>query len=215
MGFTDGEKISFEQLLTLATNMVANVNIPVTVDIESGYADNINIIADNVLKIAEIGAVGINIEDSSKDNSDLLGISKQGEILTRIRNRLDNNGYSDFFINARTDTYFQLDNPIEETITRSTAYINSGANGLFVPVLSNDDEIKALVAKVNAPVNLMSLPNVTDVNHMQNLGVKRFSTGPAFSNAIINFIEKKSKMLIEQQNTESLYEDRDIQTIFK
>jgi 2-methylisocitrate lyase-like PEP mutase family enzyme len=148
MGFTDGEKISFEQLLTLAENMVATVNIPVTVDIESGYADNINIIADNVLKIAEIGAIGINIEDSSNDNSHLLEISKQGKILTKIRNRLDNNGYSDFFINARTDTYFLFDNPLEETISRSTAYINSGANGIFVPVLSNDDEINTLMLRL-------------------------------------------------------------------
>ena len=215
MGYADGEKITFEQLLALAKQMVATVKIPVTVDIESGYSDDINVIADNVLKIAEIGAVGINFEDCSKDGTMLVDVIKQSQILEKIRTHLDNNGYADFFINARIDTYFQLENPLLETISRSKSYLESGSNGIFVPGLSSIEDIKTIVEAVDAPLNLMSLPHLTDVNILQECGVKRFSTGPAFSNTVINFIERKSKELLTSQNTESLYTNCDIQTVFK
>jgi len=215
MGYADGEKIEFEQLLTLATQLISTVNIPVTVDIESGYSDNINIIADNVLKIADIGAVGINIEDSSKNNTSLINTTKQCQILEKIRNVLDNNGYSDVFINARIDTYFQLDEPLIETKNRSKAYVESGANGIFVPGVFFNEDIKIIVDSIDAPLNVMSLPNLTDVALMEKLGVKRFSTGPAFSNTVINFIERTSKSLLAQQSTASLYKNIDIQTVFK
>jgi len=215
LGYSDGEKITFEQLLALANKMVSTVDIPVTVDVESGYSENINIITDNVLKIAEIGAVGINFEDSSKDGTTLLDVSKQCQILERIRSRLDNNGFTDFFINARTDTYFLLSDPLAETISRSTAYINSGVNGIFVPAISDSEEIKEIVSSVNAPLNTMSLPNLTEVKLMRELGVKRFSIGPALSNGVINFIEQKSKELLDLQSTVSLYKNCDVHTIFK
>lgn len=215
MGYADGEKIEFTQLLSLVTQMTSLVNIPVTVDIESGYSDNINIIADNALKIADIGAVGINFEDSSKDNSALLSSAAQCQILEKIRNKLDNNGYSDFFINARIDTYFQLNDPLVETINRSKDYIKSGANGIFVPGINCNDDIKAIVDTIDAPLNVMSLPHLTDVKPLEKLGVKRFSTGPAFSNTVINFIERESKGLLDQQSTANLYKNCDIQTAFK
>ena len=215
MGYTDGEKITFAQLLELAKQMVSTVKIPVTVDIESGYSDDMNIITDNVLKIAEIGAVGINFEDSSKDGTTLVDVTKQCQVFEKIRASLDNNGYEDFFINARIDTYFQLESPLLETISRARNYVNSGANGIFVPGLSSIEDIRSIVESVDAPLNVMSLPQLTDVNILQECGVKRFSTGPAFSNTVINFIERKSKELLASQSTESLYTNCDIQTVFK
>jgi len=215
MGYADGEKITFEQLLTLSKQMVATVSIPVTVDIESGYSEDINIIADNALKIAEIGAVGINFEDCLKDGTALVEVSQQCKILEEIRNRLDNNGYSDFFINARIDTFFQLDDPLAETIKRSKNYLDSGANGIFVPGINSTNDIKAVIEKVNAPLNVMSLPNLTDAKLLQEIGVKRFSTGPAFSNTVINFIEQRSTELFTNLNTESLYKQCDVKTNFK
>jgi len=204
LGYSDGEKIEFKQLFTLINKMTSLIDIPVSVDIESGYSDDIKVIADNVLKLADIGAVGINIEDSSKDNTTLISTTKHCQILERIRSELDNNGYSDFFINARTDTYFLLDNPLSETINRSKAYLESGANGIFVPGLSSDEDISNLIGAVNAPINVMSLPHLTDIKHLEKLGVKRFSTGPALSNAVISFIESESKLLLNQQRTEGL-----------
>jgi 2-methylisocitrate lyase-like PEP mutase family enzyme len=215
LGYNDGEKIEFNQLYTLVSKMTSLINIPVSVDIESGYSDDIEVITDNVLKLADIGVVGINIEDSSKDNTSLVSTTKHCQIVEKIRSELDNNGFSDFFINARTDTYFLLENPLIETINRSKAYIESGANGIFVPGLSSDEDIASLIGAVNTPINVMSLPHLTDIKHLEKLGVKRFSTGPALSDAVISFIERESRILLSQQSTTSLYKGRNIQTIFK
>ncbi len=67
MGYKDGEKIQFDDLFTLVKKMVSVIEIPITVDIEAGYSENITVVTDNVLKIADLGVSGINIEDSLKN----------------------------------------------------------------------------------------------------------------------------------------------------
>jgi len=195
--------------------MIAVVEIPISVDIESGYSDSATIVVNNVLKISELGASGINIENSLKNSSGLNDKNTQCELISKIRNKLDGNGYHAFFINARTDTYLQKKDPLSDTIDRAIAYVNAGANGIFVPGLSQSDEITKLVESIDAPLNVMSLPNLTDTDNLNKLGVKRFSLGPAFSNAAISFIEEQARILFTEQNTKNLHASCDIKTSFK
>lgn len=215
MGYKDGENITFENLLSLAAKIIAAVDIPVSVDIESGYADSSDQVADNVMKIAELGAVGINIEDSNKNGSGLEEKERQCQLIRKIRNKLDGQGYTDFFINARIDTYFQLKDPQRETIDRAIDYVASGANGIFVPGISQSHDIEDLVNAIDAPLNVMSLPKLTDANQLNELGVKRFSTGNALSDATTAFIELQSRQLLSLKNTESLYLNGEVKTQFR
>lgn len=214
MGYKDGENITFGDLATLTKRIISAVDIPVTVDIESGYSNDIKTIADNALRIAELGAAGINFEDSSKDSIGLIDVSKQIKLIEKIRGQLDNNGYSDFFINARTDTYLLLENPFEETISRAKQYIESGANGIFVPGLAQVDDIKKIVELIDIPLNLMSLPNLTDVDSLNKLGVKRFSIGNSLSDATTAFIEQQSHQILTNKNTKNLYDHGGVKTVF-
>ncbi len=217
MGYKDGERIEFDALVALIDKMVLAVEIPITVDIESGYADNATAVAENVLKIADLGVSGINIEDSLKRESALRDKNTQCELIMQIKNKLDENGYREFFINARTDTYLQNKNPLSETIERSIDYVGSGADGIFVPGVCDSDEIKQLVDAIDAPLNVMSLPNLTDISasRLNELGVKRFSLGNAFSDATVSFIEQSARMLFTKQNTDALYAGDKIRTAFK
>lgn len=215
MGYKDGEKIKFDNLLALVKKMVSAINIPITVDMESGYSDDTTVVADNVLKIADLGIAGINIEDSLKYGSNLRDKKTQCTLIMKVRNKLNENGYQEFFINARTDTYLQKKTPLNETIERSIDYINSGADGIFVPGLSKKNEIKKLVESIDAPLNIMSLPNLTDTSNLNELGVKRFSIGGSFSDTTISFIEENAQRLFTKQNTEKLYTGYDIKTSFK
>lgn len=214
MGCKDGQNIQFSELLALLNKMVSSVSIPVTVDIESGYSDDINTVADNVLKIAELGGAGINIEDSLKNSKGLVEVPTQTKCIEKIRAKLDNNGYADFFINARLDTYFLLDKPLQGTKSRAKHYCESGANGIFVPGLSQADEIKQVVASIDAPLNVMSLPNLTDVGVLNRLGVKRFSIGNALSDATTAFIEQQASQLMANQDTSHLYDRKKTTTRF-
>ncbi|WJQ81089.1 isocitrate lyase/phosphoenolpyruvate mutase family protein [Brevibacillus brevis] len=99
-----------------------------------------------------------NIEDSFKKQVGLRELEKHSDLLSKIRAALDNHGFEDFYINARIDTYFQKKDPLTETIERAKAYVESGASGIFVPGLRNDEDIQAIAAQVNAPLNVLSLP---------------------------------------------------------
>ncbi len=215
LGYKDGENIEFSELLTLVGKMVAVLSIPLTVDIESGYAESSNAIAENTLKMADLGVAGINFEDSLKNTKAMVDKQTQCGLIEAIRNKLDSHGHTDFFINARTDTYFQLKDPLTETINRAVDYVQSGASGIFVPGLSQADEIKQIVAAIDAPLNVMSLSGMTDVGELNKLGVKRFSVGNALSDATTAFIEQQARQILEQQNTASLYDHGGVTTVFR
>ncbi|WP_298770255.1 isocitrate lyase/phosphoenolpyruvate mutase family protein [uncultured Shewanella sp.] len=216
LGYKDGEIISFQACLSIVEKIMAVVSIPVTVDIESGFAKTNDEIVDNVITLANLGVVGINIEDSYKPFASHLTDSVVGglkdtaahaELIKSIRSGLDEAGYQDFFINARIDAYFHAKDPLQETIARGSCYIASGASGIFVPGMTQSDDIKAVTRSIAAPVNVMSLPDLTDMSQLQNLGVKRFSIGNALSDLTIAFMEHTATTLLKQNNTAALYQN--------
>ncbi|MCM3317596.1 isocitrate lyase/phosphoenolpyruvate mutase family protein [Rummeliibacillus stabekisii] len=208
LGFADGELIDFDRHLTVIKTIAENVNIPVSADIEAGYSEDTNMIIENVLRTAEVGVAGINIEDSKKKTHGLKSISQHASLLEKIRLELDHRGFKDFFINARMDTYLQKENPLPETMERARAYLESGASGIFVPGIKEDMDIKELTMSVSAPVNILSLPGVTNYNHLKELGVRRFSFGNALSDIVIAYLEKKAGELLEHRDTFCLYETK-------
>lgn len=207
LGYADGELIDFDRHLAIIKTITENVNIPVSADIEAGYGDDTKTIVENVLRAADVGVAGINIEDSLKKQKGLKKINEQGNLLSDIRTALDNHGYEGFYVNARTDTYFQLEKPFLETINRANAYIESGASGIFVPGLIDYGEIKEITLNVDAPINVLSLPGLTNCNDLKELGVKRFSFGNALSDKIISELTKNATLLMELQDTSFLYKD--------
>jgi len=66
LGFADGELIDFDRHLGIIKTIAENVKVPVSADIEAGYSEDISKIIDNVLRTADVGVAGINIEDSLK-----------------------------------------------------------------------------------------------------------------------------------------------------
>lgn len=207
LGLADGELIDFDRHLNIIKSIVENVSIPVSADIEAGYGKDVDTIIYNVLKTADTGVAGINIEDSLKSEKGLREIKEHCDLLTKLRTSLDHNGYKDFYINARTDTYLQKQNPLLETINRAKAYVESGASGIFVPGLKEDEDIKEIVSNISAPLNIMSLPGMTNCNKLKLLGVKRFSFGNALSDKVIAFLETNVNQLIKSGDTSVLYND--------
>ncbi|MBS4175310.1 isocitrate lyase/phosphoenolpyruvate mutase family protein [Bacillus sp. FJAT-49736] len=207
LGYADGELIDFDRHLGIIKSIAENVSIPVSADIEAGYGENLNTIVENVLKTADVGVAGINMEDSLINQKGLRDISDHCKILSKMRSALDEHGFKDFYINARTDTYFQGENPLIETIDRAKAYVESGASGIFVPGLTREEEIKEIVSNINAPLNVLSLPGLTNCNKLKALGVKRFSFGNALSDKVIAFLEKNAAQLLDLKDSAILYEE--------
>ena len=106
LGYNDGEKIPFEQMLGAVKRIINSVNIPVSVDLESGYGRSTNEVVDNTRQIILAGGIGINLEDGTGDlDSPILDVSLQVEKISEIR-LLSKSLKAPLFINARTDLYW-------------------------------------------------------------------------------------------------------------
>jgi 2-methylisocitrate lyase-like PEP mutase family enzyme len=184
-GYNDGEHIPFIDLLHILKRITGNVHVPVTADIESGYAAGENELAENIKQLIETGIAGINIEDTDKQSKTLLPLDVQCERIKLIKKiALENN--VPLFINARTDTFIHektfasSQQQLNETIQRGKAYKAAGAD-CFYPILACDQQhIQTIVEAVNMPVNVLLIPGIPVLNVLQQMGVARVSLGPGF-----------------------------------
>ncbi|MET7772807.1 isocitrate lyase/phosphoenolpyruvate mutase family protein [Nocardia sp. NPDC005366] len=168
-GLTDGAGVTRDETLTIATRL-ARLSVPVTVDIEGGFSDDPGAVADYVARLAEIGIAGVNLEDGRTETS-LAVPGQQAEVIAAIKAVAP-----EIFVNARIDTYWlQLEQ--ESTLSRADAYARAGADGIFVPGLSDPAEIGAVVTAVPLPLNILYLTTGPSVAELAALGVRRVSTG--------------------------------------
>lgn len=130
LGYPDGEKIPFSELLYIVQRIKSCTNIPLSVDLERGYTDNPSELLENIQRLVDIGVAGINLEDSQGEEIYLKKLSS-------IKNHLLKNNQK-LFINARTDGFLlKLESPLETTLKRAKSYQNAGADGLFVTAISD------------------------------------------------------------------------------
>ncbi|GGF70939.1 carboxyvinyl-carboxyphosphonate phosphorylmutase [Paenibacillus albidus] len=205
LGLADGELVDFDRHLGIIKSIVDHVKVPVTADLEAGYGEHTATIVHNVLKAADIGVAGINLEDSLKGQTGLRESSRHGKLLSDIRTALIQRGFKDLYINARIDTYLQQPEPLAETLERAAVYVESGASGIFVPGLKAEADIRLIAQEIHVPLNVMSLPGLTEGNTLKEWGVKRFSFGNALFDKITACLEHHAAQCIEGQSTAHLY----------
>ena len=202
-GYADGENISFKELLLILKKIVRSVKIPVTADIESGYASNIVMLEENIKQLIDAGISGINIEDSAHDDSNMISITAQCEKISCIKNTALQMGVP-LFINARTDVYLKANNlsaeeKLVETIRRGNAYKDAGANGFYPIVLTEKESMKSIVKEVGLPVNILLLPGIPDFEILQTIGIARISLGPGFLKTAINAMKNIAEKLLHYE----------------
>jgi 2-methylisocitrate lyase-like PEP mutase family enzyme len=166
LGRPDGSRSAREANLRLA-DQLRPLPIFVSVDVEDGYSDAPDEVAAYV---AEVDADGVNVEDSTADL--LVDPAHFAAKVAAIKARTP-----EVFVNARVDTYWlHQDQTIEATITRAVGYAEAGADGVFVPGVSDVEVIRAITASVDVPVNVLAIPGRT-LAELGELGVRRVSTG--------------------------------------
>ena len=170
--------MTFDELLYIVKRIVACSNLPLTVDIEAGYSRDPLKTAKNIKILAEIGVVGINIEDSIvNEERTLVDANSFAEYLSAIKRQLVKDQV-EIFINVRTDTFLLGEKAaLDETQKRASLYEFAGADGLFVPCITQSDDIQAVVSSTKLPINVMCMPNLPDFESLKALGAKRISMG--------------------------------------
>ncbi|MGH1441702.1 MAG: isocitrate lyase/PEP mutase family protein [Cellvibrionaceae bacterium] len=193
LGYEDGEQMSFDELLIVVKSIIKRISIPLTVDIEGGYSRDVEGIVQNINRLIELGVVGVNLEDSyvGEDKQRyIIDLPEFSHIIKAIKRHLFQQG-RDIFLNIRTDAFIMgLDDPLDETMQRAEQYQQSGADGLFVPCITDDTDIKKLVETISIPVNVMAMPNLPSFSTLEKLGVKRVSSGPFIYQKISRNLEE-------------------------
>ncbi len=198
LGYDDGEKMPFKELLYILQRIKSGTSIPLSVDFEKGYTNDLSELTDNVQRLFDIGVVGINLEDSQGEEIYL-------KKLSAIKNHLEKNNQK-LFINARTDVFLQkLVSPIETTIKRAKLYQDVGADGLFVTGISDTPTIKEIASSVTLPLNIVGSPKLSSFKTLSECGVRRISMAVFLYKATYNQLENIVREIKTEQSFTPLY----------
>jgi 2-methylisocitrate lyase-like PEP mutase family enzyme len=201
-GYADGETMPTEVVLTAVREVMRVVSVPVSVDSEAGYSSDPAAVAAHVMRLIELGAVGINLEDG-KGEPDLLCRK-----IVAIKQAAKAKG-ADIFINARCDVYLQNlvpdDDKLEEMIRRGKLYRDAGADGLFAPAMHDLGEIAEVIGAIDLPLNILAMRVVPPIAELKAAGVRRVSIGAITGRAAYGAALKGVTALLQDGKYDSLF----------
>ncbi len=179
LGAKDGNVLDRARAVDLVARVVAAVAVPVTADIEGGFADDAAGVAETVRLVVAAGAAGINLEDSDRSGAaPQLPVAEAARRIAAARAAAGDG----LFINARVDTFFH-GGTVADALARARACVEAGADGVFVPGTADPAVIAELVAGVGAPLNILVGPGSPAVAELAALGVARVSLGSSVAEA--------------------------------
>ena len=196
-GHVDGDALPVAIHVAAVREIVRAVTVPVTADIEGGYDDDPVRVGENVRRFIDAGAVGINLEDGS-GTPDLMCRK-----IEAARNAAATAGIA-LFINARTDVILKALAPgreIAEIIARAALYAGAGADGLFVPGLTDRDGIREIASATSLPLNVMARPALPPAAELPGLGVRRLSAGSAIAQAALGVSQRLADAFLHGDST--------------
>lgn len=192
LGYKDGEVIPFSELLYIVKRIRSCTSIPLSVDLERGYAKDLDTLKDNIQQLIDLGVAGINIEDAEGEE---LYLSK----LSCIKNYLEKTSQN-LFINARIDAFLlKLPAALETTLKRAKRYQDAGADGLFITGVQDTDIIKEICSSTTLPVNVVGVAKLSSIATLAAAGVRRISmAGLLYKATYARMGNTASEMLKEQ-----------------
>ncbi|MFF3876544.1 isocitrate lyase/phosphoenolpyruvate mutase family protein [Streptomyces sp. NPDC001978] len=198
LGAPDGDRLERDAALDAVARIAAAVRVPVSADIESGYAKDPAGVADTVRAVLATGAVGVNIEDASyqEGTGPLRPVAEQAERIAAAREAADAAGVP-LFVNARIDTFLRGAGGVDATLERAAAYRAAGADGIFAPGAVDPETVKALADGIDGPLNVMVGPGAPTVAELAALGVARVSAGSGLTQAAYAVVRRAARELLD------------------
>lgn len=197
LGAADGDRLERDVALGAVARIAAAVEVPVSADIESGYARDAAGVAGTIRAVMEAGAVGVNIEDALYEDGTkpLRTVAEQAERIAAARQAADAAGVP-LFVNARIDTFLRGAGGVDETLERAAAFLAAGADGIFVPGAVEPGAVKLLVDGIEGPLNVMAGPGAPPVAELAALGVARVSVGASIAQAAHALVRRAAGELL-------------------
>ncbi len=174
------------------------VSVPVTADIEHGYAATPDAVSEIVLRVIAAGAVGINLEDCLPGASDLEPLQLQCDKIAGVVRAATTAGVR-VVVNARTDVFLRRIGSASEQLAvaaaRGRAFLDAGADCVFVPGVTDKETIAALVAAIGGPLNVLAVAGSPPVSELEVLGVARVSVGSGPMRATLAVVQEIAREL--------------------
>ena len=194
LGYDDCQQITLDAMLDVVGRVAAAVNVPVTADMEWGYAEQPKEVAENMRRLLRAGAVGINLEDSVREGERLFEIDFQCARIRAVREMARQEGVP-LFINARTDVFWPRvpggdEEKFEHAVRRAKAYLDAGADGFYPIILGDLATLRRLAATVRAPINVLAPTAHATLSELEVAGIARVSLGPALMWASLSTMRK-------------------------
>jgi 2-methylisocitrate lyase-like PEP mutase family enzyme len=194
LGLPEG-RVSKEQTLAHCRDIVRATDLPVSADLEKGFGDTPESVAETVRAAAQIGLAGCSIEDHTNRKADPifafdLAVERIEAAVEACR-RLPH----DFILTARCENFLWGRRDLDDTLKRLKAFAKAGADVLYAPGLHDLETIRTVCAAVDKPVNVvMGMPGATfSVEDLAAAGVKRISVGSALVRAAFGTFVRASR----------------------
>jgi len=185
-----------DEALDHARQLVAAVDVPVSADLENGFADDPEGVAETVRLAAATGLAGCSIEDSTQRPDD--PIYERALAVERVTAAAEAASAGGIVLTARAENHLHGRADLTDTIARLQAYADAGADVVFAPGLSELDDIRALVESVGVPVSVLALPFGPTVEQLAEIGVRRVSVGGGFAYAAMGAVVAAADELLNQ-----------------
>jgi 2-methylisocitrate lyase-like PEP mutase family enzyme len=204
LGVLDGA-IGRERALAHSAEIVAAGALPVSADLENGFAEDAAGVAETVRAAIATGLAGCSIEDySGEDASPIYELAEAAERVAAAAEAA-HGGEVPFVLTARAENYLHGRKDLDDTIARLQAYEQAGADVLYAPGLMELDDIRRVVESVGVPVNVLARPGAPSVGELASVGVARVSVGGAFAFAALGALVEAAEEL-QESGTYSFWE---------
>jgi 2-methylisocitrate lyase-like PEP mutase family enzyme len=193
LGRLDGE-VTRDEAIAHAATVAAATTLPVSADLENGFADEPEGVAATITLAIGAGLAGCSVEDYS--GTELYSADRAK---ARVAAAADaaHAGDVHLVLTARAENHIRGNPDLADTIARLQSYQEAGADVLYAPGLSSLDDIRSVVSSVDRPVNVLALPNAPSVAELASVGVKRISVGGAFMYVAFGALAEAGRELLE------------------
>jgi 2-methylisocitrate lyase-like PEP mutase family enzyme len=196
LGRLDGS-VTREEAIAHAATIVGATGLPVSADLENGFADDPAGVVQTIRLALDAGLAGCSVEDfTGREDSPIYDLELAAERIAAAAEAA-HAGPAQLVLTARSENYLRGRPDLDDTVARLQAYQEAGADVLYAPGLSGLDDIRAVVEAVDRPVNVLALPGAPSVAELAAAGVSRVSVGGAFAFAALGAAADAARELLE------------------
>ncbi len=187
------QTVTRDELLAHVAALSAAVDLPLNVDAERCFADDLAGVAETVNLLAEAGAAGCSIEDYDPARGAIDDIGVAAERVAAAAEAAHRHG---MLLTARAENALYGVDDIEDTVARLSAYRTAGADVVYAPRLTDAEDIRRVVQATDAPVNVLAMRQGPPIPELAELGVRRVSTGGPLARAAYGALRSAAEELL-------------------